>query len=324
MKYGLLVYSENKNVFNVGDHIQSLAARQYLPKVDTFIDRDAMALYHGDPIRIILNGWFTHNVHNWIPTKEINPLFISFHLNSSSAPFMLDEKGIAYLKQYEPIGCRDKFTVGLLEQKEIKAYFSGCLTLTLDNYKVADSERGNDIYIVDPLYNYPNMTKLSVNWKFFLRGIIGGDIFKLGKRSRHLRKIFTSDLLRKAKYETQVFPNGKYSDTEKFAIAESLLKKYAKAKLVITSRIHCALPCLALGTPVIFINGFDSFIDTCRFDGLLELFNCVNVDTAGHIKANFDLPGKIDIDTMVTNRNEYKLLAENLRKKCTSFSKKNN
>ncbi|WP_264821067.1 polysaccharide pyruvyl transferase family protein [Acinetobacter schindleri] len=39
-----------------------------------------------------------------------------------------------------------------------------------------------------------------------------------------------------------------------------MLEKYSTAKLVITSRIHCALPCLAMGTPVIYINGFDNFL----------------------------------------------------------------
>ena len=34
-------------------------------------------------------------------------------------------------------------------------------------------------------------------------------------------------------------------------LAKNLLNKYASAKLVITSRIHCAIPCLSLGTPVL-------------------------------------------------------------------------
>lgn len=35
--------------------------------------------------------------------------------------------------------------------------------------------------------------------------------------------------------------------------AKYLIRKYAKAKLVVTSRIHCALPCLGIETPVIFV-----------------------------------------------------------------------
>jgi polysaccharide pyruvyl transferase WcaK-like protein len=116
-----------------------------------------------------------------------------------------------------------------------------------------------------------------------------------------------------------VLPTGKYSDAEKFEIADTLLRKYAKAKLVVTSRIHCALPCLAMGTPVIFINGFDSLIDTCRFDGIMNLFNRVDVDSKGNFKANFELKGKIDTHTKVTNLSEHKILAENLKEKCKLF-----
>ena len=37
MKFGLLNYSES---YNVGDQVQSLAAKQFLPRVDYYIDRD--------------------------------------------------------------------------------------------------------------------------------------------------------------------------------------------------------------------------------------------------------------------------------------------
>ena len=39
----------------------------------------------------------------------------------------------------------------------------------------------------------------------------------------------------------------------RLAMAERLLELYARARLVVTSRLHCALPCLALGTPVLFM-----------------------------------------------------------------------
>ena len=36
--------------------------------------------------------------------------------------------------------------------------------------------------------------------------------------------------------------------------ARARLSLYSKAKLVVTSRLHCLLPCLAMGTPVVFYN----------------------------------------------------------------------
>ncbi|AIM61445.1 hypothetical protein IX49_13280 [Cellulophaga lytica] len=321
MKYGILTYQEGKEKYNVGDYVQSLAARQYLPKVDEFMNREKLADYKGDDIQLIMNGWFTHNHSNWVPSEPINPLFVSFHVNSTAAPFMLSEKGISYLKKHEPIGCRDKFTVKILQEKGIDAYFSGCLTLTLDNYKVDDSERGDDIYIVDPFYNYPTKEKLFLTPKHFVKSILNGNAFKLNKIQKHLKNIVSKDLLESAKYVTQVKPRNKETDEEKFAYAEDCLKKYAKAKLVITSRIHCALPCLAMGTPVIFLNGFNTFVDTCRFDGIEDLFNQVKVADDGSFTTNFNLNGKIDKDTIVKNLELHHKLADPLKEKCINFIK---
>ena len=38
---------------------------------------------------------------------------------------------------------------------------------------------------------------------------------------------------------------------------ENLLERYKKAKVVFTSLIHCALPCIAMGTPVVFVDAGD-------------------------------------------------------------------
>lgn len=320
MKYGLFTYEENKKFFNVGDNIQSLAAKQYLPQVDTFINREKLGAYNGDPMQVIMNGWFTHNAKNWVPSENIDPLFVSFHMNNTAAPAMLSEKGIAYLKKHQPIGCRDQFTADTLNAKGIEAYFTGCLTLTLDSYKVADSERGDDVYIVDPLYGYTTYEKVTYDYKRFLRSIQNGSIFNIGKRKKHLDLFIDKELQKEAIYINQEPEAGKYTDAEKFAMAEDLLNKYAKAKLVITSRIHCALPCLAMGTPVIFINGFDSFVDSCRFEGILDLFNRIDVDSkTGSFMANFPLKGKINKNTPVKNLEKHHILAEPLKAKCKAF-----
>lgn len=321
MKYGLLTYLEGRKKYNVGDYVQSLAARQFLPQVDQLLNREFLADYTEAEIKLIMNGWFTHNHSNWIPSEAIKPLFISFHMNSSAAPFMLSEKGISYLKKNAPIGCRDKFTVKILKKKGIDAYFSGCLTLTLDNYKIDDSERGEDIYIVDPFYNFPTRSNVTLSPKHFVKSILNGDIFKLGKIERQLKNIIEKDVLDNANFVTQVKPSGKETEEEKFAYAEECMKKYAKAKLVITSRIHCALPCLAMGTPVIFLNAFNTFVDTCRFDGIIELFNRIDVADDGSFKANFDLLGMVTKDTMVKNLGLHHAIAQPLKESCNKFVK---
>ncbi len=320
MRYGLLTYAENKRFFNVGDYIQSLAARQFLPQVDAFVNREALGDYSGGPLKLIANGWFTHNAARWVPAPEIEPLFISFHVNNTAAPAMLDAKGVDYLKAHQPIGCRDRFTMELLREKGIEAYFSGCLTLTLDSYKVPDTERGDAVYIVDPLYGYPTYEKVTYDYRRFLRAVQSGDLFKIGRRARHLAGMIDHGLLESAIQIHQEPPANTYTDEQKFAMAEDLLHKYARARLVITSRIHCALPCLALGTPVIFVNGFTTFVDSCRFDGILDLFNRVDVDSnTGEFVANFPLRGKINADTRVVNKELHHGLADAMRATCRRF-----
>src|SRR4051794_25557339 len=101
MNYSLLSYDDSQTgKFNVGDHIQSLAAKQYLPRVDNYIYRDRL---NEDNLRnetaAIMNGWYTYKPENWPPNKLINPLFVSFHLNAHYKDRLLGNKeNVDYLK----------------------------------------------------------------------------------------------------------------------------------------------------------------------------------------------------------------------------------
>lgn len=67
-------------------------------------------------------------------------------------------------------------------------------------------------------------------------------------------RLFTEDTLLEAEYISQqnVGYRKRYdTEQERLCEARRLVGKYAKAGLVVTSRIHCALPCLGLETPVI-------------------------------------------------------------------------
>jgi hypothetical protein len=43
-------------------------------------------------------------------------------------------------------------------------------------------------------------------------------------------------------------------DKDRFSRARSLLKTYSTADAIFTTKLHCALPCIAMGTPVAFFN----------------------------------------------------------------------
>ena len=229
MKYALMVYNSRHNIFNVGDFIQSLAAKQFLPSTDIYVDRENLDGYEGDQAKLIMNGWFMHDSTHWPPSDKISPLFVAFHLNSSIYHILDDEKIVSYFKRHEPIGCRDLKTQQMLESKGIKAYFSACMTLTL-GYKYKVNNRRNDlIYFTDPYCpSEKNIIKLL---PIFCRGIFsysvvgkimkrmyGGTTLKNFLRACNFyvkyRNFFTVDVLKSAVFIKQEIPDniGDYDD----------------------------------------------------------------------------------------------------------------
>ena len=76
----------------------------------------------------------------------------------------------------------------------------------------------------------------------------------------------------------------------------------------------------ASGTPVIFINGFETFTDSSRFEGIIKLFNRIDINTkTGEWTANFPIEGKINADTKVVNFEKHHELAEKMKKICKDF-----
>jgi hypothetical protein len=264
MKLGIIEYPGS---MNIGDEIQSVAAERLLPKIDEYIDREGMKKFKSNgKVKLICNGWFMEEPDQWPPSSSIDPLFISFHITNSngSDKKLINRKFTEYYKKHEPIGCRDLGTKKLFESIGIKAYLSQCLTLTLENNF---PERNNKILLVDP----------------FRRN------FTQGFRDYYINKIVPD----KYKNNVEIIEQRRYNlnanRETRFKDASDLIDRYAQAKMVITSRIHCALPCLALGTPVYFVNsGYttkSSLND--RFDGLIELFNVIGPENFPHTSNSF-------------------------------------
>ena len=131
------------------------------------------------------------------------------------------------------------------------------------------------------------------------------------QREKILFKFFSKRILFKAKYLTH---NSRAfdSDHERMEEAELLLQRYANAKLVVTSRLHCALPCLAFGTPVIFISkNLNTKRDMCRLEGMMDLFNYISLDEKNEIESNF-FENKIDLESIPSNPNTYLKFVDSL------------
>lgn len=339
MKYSLLSVSTVPAI-NIGDYIQALAARQFIPQVDSYIEREHLKDYDGDNTNVIMNAYYMHDGSQWPPSDKINPLFVAVHVNSLVREQMLAEDGIAYFKKYEPIGCRDKETERLLRQKGINAYFSGCMTLTLGKTYKSTHKKGK-VYIVDvrmPVKGHWEQFKLLL-WSIYYYSVlnnitksINSDKSSLRQRLRewcryakfykYFKKIADKSLLRSAEYLTQedeTYNNLKDND-ERMRAAEDLVKKYSEASLVITSRIHCALPCLAVETPVYYVydDGMPEY-SKCRLDGLIQLFNVIHW-TGKELKSPFfDKDKRISLKNIVNNKKDYLQYARDLTKRCEQF-----
>ena len=259
--FGCLTYSTS---MNLGDEIQSIAAINQIEKlgyhISYYIDRDTSDIIPIDPqgengsekITCIYNCWADGAYCKWPPADRIVPIFISFHINEVSKDktytsldkyllnnpsSLADLKFNDYYKQFSPIYTRDIHTEKLLTQVDAK--FLGCLTMTLES-SYSDERTGTFLVDIDPkMYEY-----------------IPADLRKDSKRLTHISH--TKD------------------PTSKLEEARTLLETYKRAKLVITSRLHCALPCLAFRTPVIFmLSGWQT---DPRFEGLSNLLTIFGRD----------------------------------------------
>ena len=244
------------SVANLGDEIQGFPGMQFLPFIDQFLERDKLSkLSTKEPVTIFFNAWWGDVAMNWPPPSNVHPIMTSVHIESTIQGKWGNK--IDYLNINAPIGCRDFGTLDFLRKKNVDSYFSGCLTLMLKNPIVA-KERTNKIYLVDV--------------KNEIKELLPAEIQKNGIPVKHY--VHTKDSL------------------QRFTDSFKLIESYASAKLVVTQRIHCALPCVAMGIPVVFINsagmpggGGSKSHSSARTVGLTPLFHTVDMYKMSHEEA---------------------------------------
>lgn len=280
IKYGLFSYSTE----NIGDEVQSIAARRFLPRVDYYFDRDdidATKTKPGEEIRLIMNGWYTHKPENWPPKNpDIKPLLVAMHIEQDAlggrvVKSFVSKKSRDYIAKFAPLGARNLPTLELLKNNNIDAFFSGCVTLTLIPDKRVKKQ------------------------DFVLAVDVSTDVYREMKK-RTKREIIRLDTYR----------SPKFTNEEKFSLAEFWLMLYQSAHSVVTTRLHTMLPCLALGTPVFAIAGRDPK----RYSGLIDL---VRHSTEEDFLTNRVL---FDIDNPGDNPKEYLKIRRSLEKKCADFT----
>lgn len=204
---------------NVGDDIQSIAAARLLPRVDLFVDREQMGELEVTEPLAVIMNAWFMHGTSWPPSPAVHPIFVGFHVAPESRNLVAASAD--YLRSYEPIGTRDKGTADFLTSLGIRAEVTYCLTLT-----------------------FPERKKEPANGKVMIVDA---------------RQIVLPDSLRRGAVR---FSQKAYmvSDKTKLQHAQELLDHYKDhAKLVVTTRLHCALPCIAMGIPVVFFGDSNDY-----------------------------------------------------------------
>ncbi len=284
MKLGILNHNNNiENFFssydvalvNLGDHIQSygveIAYNYYLLKSKKklkveLIEKELISSYVGEKMIVTLNNVYTLGGVNgklgWFPTSpDIIPLFIGFNCHDESLIFENKE----YFKKWEPIGCRDEKTKELFQRCGISSYISGCSSILFPKRK---KTTGSKVFVVDATED--------------LISIIPENI--LCEAEFISQNVYAKELCGKTDYH--------YGSTIFWNVGKELIKRYNDdAKLVITSKLHCVVPCIAMGIPVILAKDNIDY----RFSWLDKLIPLYSESEYHHIDWN---PSPIDIEKL--------------------------
>lgn len=350
MKHGVLAFSSlggrGRELINIGDYIQGVAANQFM-HAEVVLNRERLDSYDGDDVKVIMNGWFMHNPSRFPPSPRILPLFVAFHVSPRIAETLLTDEVVAYLRQHSPIGCRDVQTLKILKERGVDAYFSACLTLTLGrSYGQLTQKQRSGVCFVDPFlpfrrwdflkgipYGLAHMASVIRLYfllkRDFLRG--HGLFFRLkhflliGVYLRSYSKLFSHEVLMSAEYiGHDIDPNCYASDEDMFDRADRLLRRYACMRYCVTSRIHCALPCVGMGVPVIFVDSGKQAFSEGRFEGLRQFFNLATV-TPEQVVAHFDFSsaerrGRIGLCEDIPVASKHDQYVRDLVARCMKFA----
>lgn len=213
---------------NIGESIQYLAMDYIYKHIkiaeDKLIDISVLDFGKQSDDQIVLPGKFILNdipINNLLPFPDnINPIFIS-SVVLKNIEFRSDI--LEYLKKHEPIGCRDEQARTILRGLGIEAYLMGCFTLCLP--KRSKAPQNGKVFLVDTAES--------------LEEYIPDSLKENAVRISHAVPVEITEM-------------NNEEDEKLNEMARKLLKRYAEeADLVITSRLHAAAPCLAMGIPVI-------------------------------------------------------------------------
>ncbi len=241
MKYGYMFYQKplrpqmKTRPVNLGDPIQSYAVKNLYREMGIAeedivpVPRYDVSNYSGEECVCVINSAsnyeeLAYDSHFMPPSPKVHAIPMSLHLHRA-----LPEDELEFYRTCGGVGCRDLHTVKYLKSLGVDAYLSGCLTLTLPRRTAAQAQKADKIYLLDA----------------------PGDVMKIMPPEIKNEAITLSNILRfeNPGNSNRISIEDTYAEHRKGEERIALLRD--TARLVITSKLHVASPCLAMGIPVI-------------------------------------------------------------------------
>ena len=348
MRNGIVVCLGEGRYKNIGDYVQSVAAAQFSGPAPALVEREHLSDYSGEPVKLVMNGWFMFHPEKFPPAAQITPLFVSFHVRPKAEAAFFTPATTAYLKAHEPIGCRSRDMVDMLARHGIRGEFSSCLTLTLGASFRHRADAVRPVF-VDPWFVRPSRKKgwwrsawwmmihaalalshpiasvrLSrkfkafVNWPmiaWFPARIAYAAVFY-----RIYSTLFAPEVLLEADYVCHAVAKAKDGGDDRcLELAKRMLHRYETASFVVTSRLHCTLPCIGMGTPVWTV--VNPRMATGRFGGNEDFMNLIDLSD-GRLSPRCPpgtADGRIHLDTRPPANNAFRPFAAELAARCRAF-----
>ena len=235
MKIAILCY----NTINIGDEIQSLAMKRLLPKVDYYVTRDNMSIIYDEnynlvnneilkdtKIHLFINGWFAES-----DKSRYTPFH--FPIPEFITPIFIS----IYMTSWFISNILDKNIEYFKKYEPI-----GCRDKNTCEKLLQRGIKAEFVGCVTTTFDNDTDEVNDITY------IVDCKTEKDGVKVHHL-----------------IYP-GDRSLELRFQQAQDLLDKYKVAQKIYTQRLHCYLPCKAMGKDVTFVGKTDD-----RFGGLINL-----------------------------------------------------
>lgn len=218
-----------KEICNIGDNLQLMAIDHLYMCMGIKADEIVRIPYNelstwksdnGEKVLLPVNFPFMEYSEQGLAgifSADIIPVFLGLTYIKT----YLSQSEVEYLKRHEPIGCRDEYTYNTMQRYGIQSWLNGCMTLTMYSKRIHNSEE-QKVYLV----NVPEEIEARLP-----KNIVAN----AEKRNQRIKR---EELC------------GDIND-----FTERRMREYKeKAKVVVTTLLHCTIPCISMGIPVIVIS----------------------------------------------------------------------